>query len=395
MTALDLITDTDLQYAINIRRTIHQHPEIGFDLPNTSALVKQELDSFGIPWGDSYAPCSVSGYIGSGEKTIAIRADMDALPIDEKTNLPFSSEIPGRMHACGHDAHTAVLLTVAKILKRNEAHLPVRVKLLFEPSEECEVSGAKAMLDNGAVDDVDCIVCAHCDNALQSQMIGYRFGDYMAACDPITITFNGKTAHATMPEMGIDAIAMAYQAVGEMKAIASKIAKSRDYIFSVGYFHGGTAHNIISDKCVVKISFRYYDLSMAHTIREECLKCCQRIVTQAGGSFNAQWYMSSPAVHNDERLVRSFIQTLQAIMPDKLEEISMRKSTEDFAWFLTKKPGFLFRFGTGNTKKGCCGSAHSNDFVLDEDGMRSAILAFTQFIMNGDISCLSSSTKTI
>ena len=385
MTASDLVTNADLQYAIDIRRRIHRFPELGFDLPNTSSLVKRELEQCGITCNDSYAPCSVVGYIGNGDKTIALRADMDALPVEEKNDLPFASEIAGRMHACGHDAHTAVLLTVAKILKRNENRLPVRVKLLFEPSEECETSGAKVMLDNGAIDDVDCIVCTHCDNDLQSQKIGYRLGDYMAACDPITITFYGKTAHATMPEKGVDAIAMAYQAVAEMKTIVANIAGNRDYIFSLGYFHGGTAHNVISDKCVLKISFRYYDLAMAHQIREKCLECCRTISSQAGGYFDAEWNMSAPAVHNNEGLVKVFVKSIEKIMPDKLEEIPMRKSTEDFAWFLTKKPGFLFRFGTGNVEKGCCGSAHSNDFVLDKDGMMSAILAFTQFIMDSEV----------
>ena len=388
MIAFDYVTDADLQYAVDIRRQIHRYPELGFDLPHTSALVKNNLEDCGIVCSDAYAPCSVSGYIGKGAKTIALRADMDALPVEEKTGLPFSSEIPGRMHACGHDAHTAILLTVARILKRNEKSLPVRVKLLFEPSEECEISGAKAMLDSGAVDDVDCVVCTHCDNGLQSQMIGYHSGNYMAACAPITITFYGKAAHATMPENGVDAIAMAYQAVGEMKSIAARIAGNKTYIFSVGYFHGGTAHNVISDKCVLKISFRYFDYEMAQQIRTECLDCCRRIAAQAGGSYHAKWVMNAPAVHNDAALVSAFVKSVGKIMPDKLVEIPMRKSTEDFAWFLTQKPGFLFRFGTGNAKKGCCGSQHGNDFVLDEDGMRSAILAFTQFVMDDEVASL-------
>lgn len=388
MTALDLVTSSDLQYAVDIRRQIHRHPELGFDLPETSALVKRELEHIGIVPIDSYAPCSVSGYIGCGAKTIGLRADMDALPIDEKTNLPFASEIPGRMHACGHDAHTAILLTVARILKRNEDQLPVRVKLLFQPSEECEISGAKAMLDHGAIDDVDCVVCTHCDNAMMSQQIGYRSGNYMAACDPITITFFGKTAHATMPEKGVDAISMAYEAVGKMQSIVKEIAKGHEHVFSVGYFHGGTAHNVIADQCVVKISFRYHDLTMARQVREACLACCNKIATHAGGRVAADWYMSAPAVHNDEMLVSAFVKSIEKILPDKLEQISTRMSTEDFAWFLTKAPGFLFRFGSGNAEKGCGGNAHNNDFVLDEDGMKSAILAFVQFVMDNETAAL-------
>lgn len=379
MIAKEFITEEDLQYAIRIRREIHEHPELGFDLPNTTGIVKRELEKMGIAWHDHYCVGCVSCYIGSGGKTLGMRADMDALPIEEKTGLPYASKIPGRMHACGHDAHTAVLLAVAQILKRNEDKLPARVKLLFQPSEECEVSGAKAMLQGGAADDVDAVICAHCDNDLESGMIGYCPGDYMAACDPITILFHGKTAHATMPELGVDAISMAYDAVGKMKKIASDTAADKPYVFSVGYFHGGTAHNVIADQCTVKISFRYYDLEMAGQIKSRCIACCNEIAAAYGGSVDIDWQMSSPAVHNDEKLVAVFTDSVSEILPEKPERLIPRKSTEDFAWFLTKKPGFLFRFGTGNPEKGCCGRAHNNDLIIDEEGMRSPIAAFTQF----------------
>ena len=378
MTALDLITNEDLAYAVSIRREIHRHPELGFDLPNTVSIVKRELTKIGVHCFEDYAPCSVCGYIGRGEKTLAIRADMDALPIEEKTRLSFASQIPGKMHACGHDAHTAILLAVARILKRNEEKLPVRVKLLFEPSEECEISGAKAMLDNGAMDDVDAVIATHCDNSLQCGQIGYCPGDYMAACDPITLTFFGKTAHATMPENGIDAIAMASEAISGMREIVAVQAKDKPHIFSVGYFHGGTAHNVIADECTVKISFRYYDLEMARAIRADCLACCEAVAAHFGGRFEADWRMSAPAVHNDEVLIAAFVESVQKIFPEDLVQLSARKSTEDFAWFLSQKPGFLFRFGSGNPEKGNCTAAHCNDFLLEENGMFSAIAAFVQ-----------------
>lgn len=382
MTATDYVTNDDLAYAISIRREIHKKPEIGFDLPNTAALVRYELAKSGIDTFGDYAPCSVSGYIGRGEKTLAIRADMDALPIEEKTDLPFSSQIPGTMHACGHDAHTAILLTVARILKRNEDKLPVCVKLLFEPSEECEISGAKTMVDNGAMDDVDMVIATHCDNCLQSEQVGYCLGDYMAACDPITLNFYGKTAHATMAENGIDAIAMASESIAGMRKIVEELAKDKTHIFSVGYFHGGTAHNVIADKCTVKISFRYYDMEMARSIRQSCLAYCETVATRYGGYFDSDWTMSSPVVHNDEALTTAFIKSVQKILPEKLQQIPSRKSTEDFAWFLSKKPGFIFRFGSGNPAKGNCTAAHCNDFLLDENGMRSAILAIVQFVFD-------------
>lgn len=382
ITAKDLIGNEDLEYAVSIRRELHRNPELGFDLPQTVALVKRELEKMGIDWIDSYAPCSVAGYIGQGTTTIGLRTDMDALPVQEKTGLPFASNIPGRMHACGHDAHTAILLALARALKRNEDKLGVRVKLLFQPSEECETSGAKAMLEGGAVDDVDCVVCTHCLDSQRSGNIGYHFGHYMAACDPVTITFLGKTAHATMPEKGIDAIAMAYEAMGEMKQIVSQIAGERTYIFSYGFIQGGTAHNVIADQCTLKVSFRYFDMEMAKEIKERCIAACEKIATQIGGSVEIDWKMSAPPVYNDNALTESFVRSVRKIIPEKLEEVPLRNSTEDFAWFLTKKPGFIFRFGTNHPEKGCTGSLHGNDFVIDEDSMLSAILAFAQFVMD-------------
>lgn len=384
MNAKELITNADFEYAVSLRRQIHRHPELGFDLDNTVAIVKQELDSVGIPYTEEYGKGSVVGYLnweGSG-KVLAIRADMDALPVEEKTGLPYSSQIPGRMHACGHDSHTAALLTVARVLKRVEKDLPCRVKLLFQPSEECEQSGAKMMMENGAVDDVDLIICTHCDNAQPVGTIGWCAGDYMSACDPITITFFGKTAHATLPEQGIDAIAMAEDAICAMKKIVKEEADGKFYVFSVGYFHGGTAHNVIADQCVLKISHRYYDAGMRERIRTRCMACCEEVAKQYGGSVEINWQMSAPALHNDEALMQKFVESMEKIMPDQLLHLEPRRSTEDFAWFLQKKPGFLFRFGTGNAALGCTTLAHCNDFRMDENGILCAMQAFTQFVLD-------------
>ena len=386
MNAKELVTREDFEYAVALRREIHRHPELGFDLDNTVAVVERELDRLGIPYTEKYGKGSVVAYLnweGSG-KVLAIRADMDALPVEEKTGLPFSSEIPGRMHACGHDSHTGTLLAVARALKRVEEKLPCRVKLLFQPSEECEQSGARMMMENGAVDDADLVICTHCDNAQPVGTIGWCAGDYMSACDPITITFFGKTAHATMPEQGIDAIAMAEDAVCAMKKIAKEEADGKFYVFSVGYFHGGTAHNVIAEKCVLKISHRYYDAEMRGRIREKSMACCEKIAKEYGGRVEIDWQMSAPALHNDETATQKFVESMEKIMPEKLLHLQPRRSTEDFAWFTQKKPGFIFRFGTGNDALGCNTLAHCNDFRMDEEGIMSAILAFTQFVLDAD-----------
>lgn len=377
------VTNSDYEYALRCRRYLHRHPETLFDLDNTVRFVRKELEDLGIAWSQA-GPASVTAWIGpeTAETRIGLRADMDALPVQEQTGLDYASEVPGKMHACGHDSHTAVLLTVARILKRHEKEMQVRVKLLFQPSEEGECSGAKSMVEHGAAEDVDYVLATHCDNDIPVGQIGVRAGDYMAACNPITLTFRGKTAHATLPEQGVDAIAMAWEAYGALRRIAAREAgENTVYIFGMNYFHGGTAHNVIADECQLKISFRYYDREFADRVEQHCLEQCRQIAASYGGTVEANWYCSAPPVYNAPALVARFAQTVETAMPGRLIELAMRKSTEDFSWFLQEKPGFIFRFGTGNPELGCTTLAHCSDFRIDERGMEAAAEAFAAFVL--------------
>ena len=377
------ITEQDFEYAVECRRYLHRHPETGFDLDNTVAFVRGELDKLGIAWGEA-GPASVTGYIGPADApyTIGIRADMDALPVLEKSGLPYASEIPGKMHACGHDSHTANLLTVARILKRHEAEMKVRVKLLFQPSEECEVSGAKSMVEHGAADDVDCVVMTHCSNKLTSGTIGYCIGPFCAACDPVNLVFKGKTAHATLPEQGVDAIAMAWEAYAALKQIAAEEAGADTrYIFGINYFHGGTAHNVVSDRCEMKITFRYYDMVFAARVRERCMAKCREIAAAFGGAAELDWTMSAPPLINDDAVMARLLPAIEAAAQGRMQAIPGEMGSEDFSWFLLKKPGAAMSFGTRNEAIGCDTAGHGNDFRIDERGMENAIETFVQFVM--------------
>lgn len=368
-------------YALAVRRQLHMCPEVGFDLPKTVEIVKKELTDMGIPFTECYGQCSVVAYLGDKENvpTLGIRADMDALPVHEKVDVPFRSQIDGQMHACGHDSHTAILLAVAKVLKAREAELPCKIRLFFQPSEEGAVSGAKMMVDNGAMDGVDAVICTHCDNDLDAGMIGVHSGDYMAACVPVTIRFFGRTAHAALPHMGIDAVAMGVEAYTELKKMVAQEAGDRPYIWCNGHFSGGEVHNVIPDLCTMYISFRMYDMAFAQRVMEKAKMICDRIAESYGGRAEVQWHMSTGAVHNDEAMQKQFNQIVSQVLP--LTEMPRRMSSEDFAWYLTKKPGIIFRFGTRNEKKGCTALAHRNDFCIDEEGMKSAILAFVNFAL--------------
>lgn len=363
------------EYARAIRRRLHRYPEIGFELPRTVSLVASELQKMGIYHTDKYGKSSVVAELGEGDEMIAFRADMDALPIEENTGLEYSSEIKGAMHACGHDAHTAILLAVAKYLKQNESLLKKRVRLIFQPSEECEISGAKMMVDNGVLDGVSEILAAHCEPFIDSGNIGICSGDYMAACVPMTVSFFGVSSHATVPETGVDALAMGVRAYCELEKMIKETAGERKYIWSVGRLSGGQVHNIIADRCDMNISFRFYDADLEKAAREKTYAICERIAKEYGGRVEIDWNISTPAVCNDKNVVEKFSEC----MDSKPLMLSPIMTSEDFGQYLTRCEGALFRFGVGNSEMGCDKALHRSDFKIDEEGMKAGIEAFCAY----------------
>ncbi len=384
MLAKDHLTKEDLEYCVKIRRQLHRHPELGFDLPETVKLVGGELDKLGLEWTGKYAPCSAVAIINpeSTGKTLLIRADMDALPVLEKSGVPFASEIEGRMHACGHDAHTAILLTAGRVLCRIKDQLPCRVVLLFQPSEECEQSGAQCMVENGVTEGVDYALTFHCGNEHPTGYLGVVTGDYCAACDPITLTFHGKTAHATLPENGVDAIQMALEAWNGLRAIVAEEVGDRKHIFSLGYFHGGTAHNVISDLCEIKISFRYYDTQFGKTVRERGIKLLNEICARYSGTVDINWNTSAPPVINDPKLAVLYADVAKKIAGENCGDTGVSMGSEDFAWFVTKVPGVATRLGTGNPSQGPVTMGHTNTYRIDEDAFENGVLALVQFVLD-------------
>jgi len=386
MLAHELLTAEDLQYCIDIRRTLHRRPELGFDLPETTALVTAELQKLGLEVDHSYAPCSAVAWVNPDAPgpRVMMRADMDALPVTKKTGLPFSSEIPGRMHACGHDTHTAILLTVARVLCRVKDQLPCRAMVLFQPSEECAESGAQVMVENGVMDHVDCCLAVHCSNSYRAGVIGVNAGDHAAACDPITVIFHGKTAHATRPWAGVDAIKMSLKAQEGLQKIVSEEVGTRNHIWALGYFNGGTAHNVVADRCELRFSFRYFDMAFAARVKERGIALLQSIAEEFGGTVEIEWEMSAPPVINDEALTEAFRRSLAKLEGVTAVETPFSMGSEDFSYFSLKKPGVNFSYGSGNPEKYGESSVHCNNFIADEDGFRAAILAFLQFILDAD-----------
>ncbi len=382
---MNYVTDEDFDYAVFCRRAFHRHPELLFDLPRTTEFVRGELTRMGIrPAGAG--PAAITGTLGpDGAKTvIGIRADMDALPITEKTGLPYASEVPGVMHACGHDSHTAVLLTCARILKRHENDLRVRVRFLFQPSEEGAESGAKSMVEHGAAEDADLFIAAHCDSSLDTGTIGICPGNYMAASTLVHVVFHGKKAHAAQASQGADAIAMAAGSYGALNRMAAEEAGERPYLFGINCFRGGTSPNTVADRCEMDAAFRWYDDSLYENVREKCEAICRKAAHDRGGRAELDWRTSAPPVRNDPALTKIFISCMEKTFQRKPVILPPSLLSEDFSWFLREKPGFLFRFGVRNEEAGCTAPLHSEDFRLDEQGMAFAAEAFVSFILRFD-----------
>ena len=367
-------------YAVNHYRALHRIPEVGFDLPETTAYVVKALEELGIAPQTQYGQCSVVGQIGDdpNRPTIAFRADMDALPITETTGLPWSSTKEGAMHACGHDSHTAIMLATAKYLKAHEQELKCNVRLMFQPSEEGAISGAKMMVDNGVMDGVDCVVCTHCEPTIHSGKTGLGYGDSMAACIPMEIRFHGKSAHATLPQNGIHALDMAVDAYTELKAMVAKEANGLKYIWNVGHLGAGDVHNIIPDLATLRISFRFYDIPFSLRVMEQVEAICRRIAASYGGSVDFDWRMSTGPVYNDPKIADKVKAAMEGL---DVAPFPARMSSEDFAWYLTKAPGVLFRYGSGNEEIGIVDIAHNSNFQVDEEGMKTAIYTFVRFAL--------------
>lgn len=366
--------------AVSIYRALHRVPEIGFELEQTVRIVEDVLDEYGIAYTERYGRGSIVAEIGQGEKCIALRADMDALPMQENSGLAFSSVHQGAMHACGHDSHTAVLLAVAGFLKENEARLGVRVRLIFQPAEECSVSGARMMLENGVMDGVDHVLAAHCDPSLPAFTLGACKGNYMAACAPVRITCRGRSSHATVPEQGIDAIAMANQVYIELRNAVHRESQGARYIWNVGRMEGGRVHNIICDQCEMDISFRFYDTEFASRMETATKSICQRIAEEYGGEIDVDWRVSTGPVINSH----SFVDALLEI--GKRDEIRVTElapimTSEDFGWYLTRVPGCLFRYGIGDEVFGSTKALHTANFKIYEPAMKTAIAMFCEYVL--------------
>lgn len=356
---------------------LHKHPELSYQEVETMNFVSDQLTKMGIPHQKNVGGTGVVGMIENekhkGIKAIALRADLDALPIQEENEVPYKSTVAGVMHACGHDVHTSVLLGTAAILNEIKEQLPQPVKLIFQPGEEKNPGGATFMIRDGVLQnpDVEKIFALHVFPELNVGEVGFRAGKYMASCDEIYITIHGKGGHGATPHLCIDPIVIGANLILQLQQIISRSCDAKTpSVLSFGHFEAIGATNIIPEKAVLKGTFRTMDESW----REEALQLIAHqvdlIVRAHGGIVELEISRGYPCVINDDKVTSELTGKAELILgKSKVHDLPIRLTSEDFAYYSQVIPACFFRLGVRNEKKGIIYSVHHPKFDIDEDAL--------------------------
>ena len=373
-------------YVINLRRELHENAECGFDLPKTLTILKRELDGIGVEYTEKYGKSSIVATVNPEKShfTIGVRADIDALPISEKTELPFKSKTDGIMHACGHDAHTAIAVATLREIYMMREKIDCRVKFIFQAAEEFEPSGAKLMVEDGVMQDIDCIVALHTDTDFPAGTIGLIPGYASAASDGRVIEFYGKNAHAALQHEGVDAIMMAVKAYTEIEfAIAKEISAREPIIFNVGSFHGGKVNNIICSECSMYFTLRTFVDETREKVLNKIDRICKSIAETSGGDYRIIPKKHYPMVYNNEKMHELVKRAAAKVVGEEnLADKKRGLGGEDFAYFANEKPGYMFRLGIKNEEMGITHTAHTDKFDIDESAMKYGVAVFVNFILD-------------
>jgi amidohydrolase len=390
-----LINLTELEASIKeaarraavIRKDLHRWPELGNEEFRTAERIRSELDQLGI----RHKRFLATGVVGilkeeAGNRTVALRADMDALPIRETAILPFASERKGLMHACGHDVHMAVLLGTAMVLGKNKEMINGNVKLIFQPAEET-TGGAARMIRKGCLEPkTDYIIGLHVKPDLPAGTIGIRFGKVHASSDTFRIIVLGKNSHGASPEAGIDAIAAAAQIVSGIQSIVSRNVSPLDpAVITVGKIHGGKALNLIADEVVLDGTIRALDHASRGFLKDRIRDFARCTAKAYGAKAEVRFQKGYPVLVNDNLVVESIREAL--ICTDGIEKVvELKEATmgvEDFAFFLERVPGAFFFLGSGYRGRENEG-IHTGGFEVDEKciavGIRAEVMSVLKLL---------------
>lgn len=360
----------------SIRHSIHSHPELSFQEHRTATLIEDKLKELGLQ-PKRIAGTGVWAMIegnGKSNRVLALRADMDALPIQEKSDKPYASTVPGVMHACGHDVHTTSLLGAAELLVKYKDQIDGRIKLIFQPGEEKLPGGASLLIKEGILENprVDAIIGQHVMPFIPAGKVGFRKGLYMASTDEIYITITGKGGHGAMPHLCIDPIATASQMIVALQQIVSRKAKPiLPTVLTFGKINSeGGATNVIPDRVFLEGTLRTLDENW----RKECKELIRKIAVNTAEAYGATIEVNIedgyPFLKNDETLSEQMkLSAEEYLGKDNVENLDIWMAAEDFAFYSHHVPACFYRLGTRNEEKGITSAVHTNTFDIDEEAL--------------------------
>jgi amidohydrolase len=383
---------------VETRRDIHMNPELGNRETRTGALVAERLRALGLTVRHPVAKTGVVGVLVGGRPgpVVAMRADMDALPISERNDVPYKSRNEGVKHACGHDAHTAILLGAAEVLAGLRKDLPGTVVFVFQPAEEGppegEEGGAPLMLKEGALDDprVQAIYGLHMDPTLDVGDVGWSIGPIFASSDRFVIEVDGKKTHGAYPHTGLDPVPVAAELVQALQLLVSRqIDAQEPKVLTIGSIHGGNRFNIIAEKVAMEGTIRTLDAGVRGMLKERMARTIAGVAQAHGTTARLRWVgEGSPPTVNEAGLTRASVPGLERVYgAPRVHEVRPQMGAEDFAEFAEKMPALYIKMGVRNEKRGITAMIHTEDFDLDEGvlplGVRAMATLAWDFLARG------------
>ena len=373
------------EYLIEMRRWFHAHAEIGEKEFETSAKIKEELTKYGIEW----RPCSLqTGVLATvvGEKpgkTILLRADMDALPVLEETGFDFASQNVGVSHACGHDCHTASLLTAARLLHDHRSELCGTVKFAFQPAEEVG-TGAPGMIQGGALEGVDCAFGIHIWSMIPAGKISVRGGPQLAAVDKFIINIEGKGGHASAPHECVDPIVCLGAMISNLQSVVSRECNPADAaVLTIGKVSSGTLWNVIPGTAYMEGTTRFFTRELKTAFPEKMARVVQGTAATYGCKADLNYIPIIPPTINDDAVAEFVKDTAAKIVSrENIIDIGPISTGEDFGLYLEKVPGVMALVGVGNEACGAIWPQHSSKYTVDEDALLNSVMLYAQVALD-------------
>ncbi len=363
------------EQVVQDRRHLHANPELGFEEHQTAAFVAERLQRLGIETRTGVGGTGVVGTIRGGlpGATVLLRADMDALPIDEENDVPYRSTRPGVMHACGHDGHTAILLAVAGILTERRDQLPSTVVLAFQPAEERIPGGALGMIADGVMENphVDAVFGLHLTQGSSVGTVRFRPNVAMASADTFKAEIIGKGGHASRPQVAVDPILIASHVVSALHSIVSREVSPLDRaVITIGTLHAGTVANVIPASATMSGSVRAFDQAVREKLARRIQDTIVGISRAMGGDANIDYELGYPTMVNDEAMTELVASVAREVVGEKNAQVGdPNMASEDVSYFLQQAPGCYFNIGTANEARGLVWNNHHPRFDIDEDAL--------------------------